>query len=237
MKRFTRFLIAVMAILMAVQSARAACLTKTPTTQMDLDRQMKIAKMQYQNAIEAEKQYAELARDAELTSSQAKIMAGIAAAPALVIGTVGGLISGLVGGGTTHLAIGILSVAGIGYDAIQIFVQLKVLGFSDLEIDKITREYRARVKSDKMNCSFEDLHQQMARARALIFKNEFNGSKLNAVRDALTLGSLSKKATIDLYAISALERELLGAEVKELSQVRIPRSPGVISPEMVTGRQ
>ena len=171
MKRFTRFLIAVMAILMAVQSARAACLTKNPTTQMDLDRQMKIAKMRFENAIEAEKQYAELARDAELTSSQAKIMAGIAAAPALVIGTVGGLVSGLLGGGTTHLAIGILSVAGIGYDAVQIFIQLKVLGFSDLEIDKITREYRTRVKSDKLNCSFDQLHQEMAKARALIFKN------------------------------------------------------------------
>ncbi len=222
MKLLSPILVSFVAILLSVQSASAACLTKIPETAAARDRQLRFVKMQFENAIEAEKTYFDLARDAELTSSQSKIMAGIGIAPAFIIGSVGGLVSGLVGGGATHLAIGISSVVGLGIDAVHLFIQLKVLGFTDLEIDELTKEYRARVQATNSSCSYEELHQKLAEARGLIFKNEFNGSQLNHIRDILTLGSLSKKATIDLLAIAALERELLGLELKELAQVKIP---------------
>ncbi len=165
MKLLSPILVSFVAILLSVQSASAGCLTKIPETATARDRQIRFVKMQFKNAIEAEKTYFYLARDAELTSSQSKIMAGIGIAPAFIIGSVGGLVSGLVGGGATHLAIGISSVVGLGIDAGHLFIQLKVLGFTDLEIDQLTKEYRARVQATNSSCSYEELHQKLAQVK------------------------------------------------------------------------
>ena len=63
----------------------------------------------------------------------------------------------------------------------------------------------------------------------LIFKNDLNGSVYNTIKDHVTLGSLSKRATAQLAALYTLDKEVYAAEVKELSQVRISDSARVSS--------
>ena len=216
------------------QVASANCLTNVPTTQSDLDRQIKIAKMRYSDSADLEKEMGSIARDADLTSAQSKLVAGLGVAPfatlmTLYYGEVS-LFSGNIGALAKTVGLSIGSYIGWA----QIVKGIKnIAGFSDIQIDKISKDLRSNIQSEKVSCSFDDLHKKLAEARKSIFEHEMNGSVLNAVRDRLTLGSLSKKGTLDLYAISALERELRSVELKQLSQVKIPSSAKEIKPAAI----
>ena len=222
MKSITQVMTCLLAISFTAQVASAGCLDKTPITQKELTNRIKIAKMQYVDAVNMEKNFADLAKDAQWSSAEAKLLPAIGAAPLAGFLAANYGFGALIGGSVQY---GILFLGAAAGSVASVTLTVKSLktmfGFTDVEIETVMKDLRDEAQAQGFSCSFDDLHKKLAEQRNQIIEKELSGSIYRASKNSLLLGKPYAEATRKLYAISALERQLRSTEMKELSQVRI----------------
>ena len=234
MKSISQVMTCLLAISFTAQVASAGCLDKTPITQKELTNRIKIAKMQYVDSVNMEKTFADLAKDAQWTSAEAKMIPAIGAAPLAGLIAANYFFAGLVGGSMSYLVRSVGSAAVMVGSVTQTVKSLKTMfGFTDVEVETVMKDLRDQAQAQGFSCSFDDLHKKLADQRNQIIEKDLSGSIYQASKNSLLLGKPYAEATRKLYAISALERQLRSTEIKELSQVRIANSSPDTKPAAV----
>ncbi len=238
MKSISQVMTCLLAISFTAQVASAGCLDKTPITQKELTNRIKIAKMQYVDSVNMEKNYADLAKDAQWTGAEAKLLSAIGAAPLAGYFTLAYGFGFLMTSSTAgSIAVGgqfLAAATGTVMSVTQLAKSLKTMfGFTDVEIETVMKDLRDEAQAKSFSCSFDELHKKLAEQRNQILEKELSGSIYRASKNSLLLGKPYAEATRKLYAISALERQLRSAEMAELSKVRIVSSSPDTKPAAV----
>ncbi|RYZ61266.1 MAG: hypothetical protein EOP09_20195 [Proteobacteria bacterium] len=226
MKSMTRVLLCITAITLSTQSLYAGCLDKVPTSQVELDKRIREAKGRLESATMSEQMYSEIARDAEVTHSQSKALITSSVAGLFGVSAAGTFIAGLVGGSTSHAMLGAAGAGVMLGDVSALIANLKRMAYSDIEIDNVVKKLLPQIQGDNFTCSYATAQEKLKAAREKVFNTKLSGTTLNRIHNAMALGALDLKGTVDLTAISAIEKDLAARELKELQSLSLtaPRS-------------
>ena len=239
MKAISGIVTSFLMISLVAQVTSAACLDRMPINQKELDQRIRVAKMQYAEAQDMEKNYGQLAQDVKETSASAKFMASVGVAPiTAVLAAQYGFASAFYNGDKALLVAAVTASAISGYSWVHVVKELKtIFGFSDIQINEMSKALLAAKNDGEISCSFDELNKKLVEDRNKILDEDMSGSVYQATKNSVMLGQPYANATLRLYAIAALQKKLRSSELKELSDVRFTSTTQVGSSAKMNGQR